>query len=229
MIEDILPVAVMAAEAYADVPADPLDPATLLFPEEAAALARAVPSRQREYATVRTCARRAMGALGMPPAPLVTGARGAPVWPEGVVGSMTHCRGYRAAAVARTADAVTIGIDAEPATPTTEGFLASVSLPGERESVRELTDRRPEVPWSRILFSAKESVFKAWYPLTGRTLDFDQAHVDIDADASTFTAALRTPGPVVAGRTLSGFEGRWLCRGGLVVTAIVLTPDHHRP
>ncbi|WCD84288.1 4'-phosphopantetheinyl transferase Svp [Streptomyces xanthophaeus] len=77
MIEDILPVAVMAAEAYADVPADPLDPATLLFPEEAAALARAVPSRQREYATARTCARRAMGALGMPPAPLVTGARGA--------------------------------------------------------------------------------------------------------------------------------------------------------
>jgi 4'-phosphopantetheinyl transferase EntD len=232
MIEEILPSGVVPAEAFDELPPDPAEPATLPFPEETAAVARAVPRRQREFATVRACARRALGALGLPPVPLLPGRRGAPQWPEGVVGSMTHCDGYRAAAVAHASDTLAIGIDAEPNGPLPDGVLAAVALPRERAQVRALGGTDPEVRWDRLLFSAKESVFKTWYPLTGRELDFDEADIELDPAAGTFTARLLVPGPVVAGRPLDGFTGRWLARDGLVVTAITLNrhgPRHPEP
>ncbi|MCH6160825.1 4'-phosphopantetheinyl transferase family protein [Streptomyces marispadix] len=193
-----------------------------LFPEEAAVVAKAVVKRQREFADVRACARGALARLGVPPVPLVPGHRGAPRWPEGVVGSMTHCDGYRAAAVARAAEAAGVGIDAEPDGPLPEGVLEVVSLPGEREHLRALADVRPEVCWERLLFSAKESVFKVWYPLTSRELDFSEAEVVIDAAAGTFSARLLVEGPVVGGERLRGLTGRWAAERGLLVTAVFL-------
>ncbi|OEV07376.1 4'-phosphopantetheinyl transferase family protein [Streptomyces nanshensis] len=193
-----------------------------LFPEERVAVARAVPKRQREFADVRACARSALGRLGVAPVPLVPGHRGAPQWPEGVVGSMTHCDGYRAAAVARGTDAVGIGIDAEPAEPTPDGVLGVISLPTEREHLRALAAAHPQVAWDRLLFSAKESVFKVWYPLTSRELDFSEAEITIDADAGTFSARLLVEGPVLGGERLRGFTGRWAARRGLLATAVLL-------
>lgn len=73
--------------------------------------------RQREFATARSCARTALARLGVPPVPVLASPRGAPRWPAGVVGSITHCDGYRAAAVAYTRDVVSLGIDAEPDEP----------------------------------------------------------------------------------------------------------------
>jgi 4'-phosphopantetheinyl transferase EntD len=81
------------------------------------------------------------------------------------------------------------------------------------------------VCWDRLLFSAKESVYKAWYPLTGRPLDFDEALIEVDPAAGSFSARLLVPGPVVAGTRLAGFDGAWLAREGLVVTAIAVTSD----
>ncbi|MEU5427485.1 4'-phosphopantetheinyl transferase superfamily protein [Streptomyces olivoreticuli] len=205
-----------------DFGALPADVAHLLLPEEAAHVARAVPKRQGEFATVRACARKALGRLGLDPVPLLPNRRGAPGWPAGVVGSMTHCDGYRAAVVARAADAVSIGIDAEPNGPLPEGVLEAIALPGERSRLAGLAARRPEVFWDRMLFSAKESVFKTWYPLTGQELDFSEAELEFDPDAQTFSARLLVPGPVVGGRRLDGFTGRWLADEGLVVTAIAL-------
>ncbi|MFE7599417.1 4'-phosphopantetheinyl transferase [Streptomyces sp. NPDC057494] len=229
MIADLLPDAVASAWRRDDT-----EPVTL-FPEEAAAVARAVPKRQREFATVRLCARLALRRLGLPETPLAPGARGEPRWPQGVAGSMTHCAGYRAAALARTGDVLSLGIDAEPAAPLPEGVLDGVSLPGERGHLDALAARTPAVPWDRLLFSAKESVFKTWYPLTRRELDFDEAsvafepapdprdHTDRTDHTGTFTAQLLVPGPVTGGVRRDHFTGRWLVREGLVLTAIVLT------
>ncbi|MEU3756583.1 4'-phosphopantetheinyl transferase superfamily protein [Streptomyces olivoreticuli] len=219
MIERILPSVSLSEENFGALPADV---AHLLLPEEAAHVARAVPKRQGEFATVRACARKALGRLGLDPVPLLPNRRGAPGWPAGVVGSMTHCDGYRAAVVARAADAVSIGIDAEPNGPLPDGVLEAISLPGERSRLAGLSARRPEVSWDRMLFSAKESVFKTWYPLTGQELDFSEAELEFDPDAETFSARLLVPGPVVGGHRLDGFTGRWLADEGLVVTAIAL-------
>ncbi len=221
MIAEILPEQVVTEAAFSDLLVS--GPGLGLFPEEAALVARAVETRRREFATVRVCARRALGSLGVPPAPLLWARRGAPAWPAGIVGSMTHCKGFRGAAVARTEDVSSVGIDAEPNQPLPKGVLDAIALRREAIWLRELTDCHPGICWDRLLFSAKESVYKTWFPLTQRELDFDEAEIRIDPLAGTFTARLLVPAPMVDGRPLSSFTGRWVARRDLIVTGIALT------
>ena len=97
---------------------------------------------------------------------------------------MTHCAGYRAAAVARSGDLAAVGIDAEPHAPLPPDVLELVARPEERVELTALEEARPDLHWDRILFSAKEAVFKAWFPLTRRWLDF----TDVGTVPSTRTA-----------------------------------------
>ncbi|MFJ8229736.1 4'-phosphopantetheinyl transferase [Streptomyces sp. NPDC094448] len=218
MIGELIPAPASAAHSFSDS----ASAVHALFPEEAAAVARAVPKRRQEYASVRLCARRAMHALGVTAAPLVAGRRGAPQWPAGLVGSMTHSAGYRAAVVGRVRDYLGLGIDAEPNAPLADGLLEFISPPGEHARVLELAAGAPEICWDRLLFSAKETVFKIWYPLTGRELDFGDADIRFDPGDGTFTARLTVPAGGPDADRLKVLTGRWLCRDGLVVTAIAL-------
>ncbi|HLK00926.1 MAG TPA: 4'-phosphopantetheinyl transferase superfamily protein [Streptosporangiaceae bacterium] len=214
MLARILPPEVVAVEAFED------DQDATLFPEEEAVIAAAVAKRRREFATVRACARAALARLGERPAAILPGADGAPVWPEGVAGSLTHCDGYRAAALARTSDVTTIGLDAEPAGPLPDGVLDLVATAAERVQLAALAARAPGTHWDRLLFSAKESVYKAWYPLARRWLGFEEAELTIDQNGGTFVARILVPGPVVDGATVTRFDGRWAAGDGLILTAI---------
>ncbi|HEY2693700.1 MAG TPA: 4'-phosphopantetheinyl transferase superfamily protein [Streptosporangiaceae bacterium] len=216
VIAEILPPPVAAVEAFED------PPGATLFPEEEAAMARAVPRRRGEFAAGRACARAALAQLGLPAAPILPGPRGAPQWPPGVVGTITHCDGYRASAVAHARDVLTLGLDAEPDGPLPGGVLDAVSLAEERDRLPGLAAAAPHVPWDRLLFCAKEAVYKAWFPLAGRWLGFEEAAITFAPDAGTFTARLLVPGPAVGGRPLDGFSGRWLARGGLLLAAIAV-------
>jgi enterobactin synthetase component D / holo-[acyl-carrier protein] synthase len=216
VIGDILPPEVVAAEVFGDLTG------VTLFPEEEMAITRAVDKRRREFTTARGCARAALARLGKAPVPIVPGTRGAPQWPPGVVGSITHCDGYRACAVARDSDVLAIGLDAEPHGPLPDGVLQAVSLDEERAQVVALTAAVPDICWDRILFCAKESVYKAWFPLTRRWLGFGEARVSFDPGSRSFTAELLADGPVVNGQALAGFTGRWLVSRGLIATSIVL-------
>ncbi|MFE3327075.1 4'-phosphopantetheinyl transferase [Streptomyces sp. NPDC059176] len=224
MIEELLPEGAVSDDVFG-----PDDSATL-YPEEAELVAHAVDRRREEFTTVRACARRALAALGLPPTPVLPGVRNAPRWPAGVVGSMTHCEGYRAAALARATDLSTIGIDAEPDLPLPEGVLESIALPGELAWVHAGgAAGRP--CRDRLLFSAKEAVYKAWYPLLGTELDFDDADISFREDGATgrprgtFTARILRPGRTADGWTVDRFTGRWLSDRGVVVTAIAV-PAH---
>lgn len=216
MFEGILPAAVAVAAMREDAPVDDL------FPEEAEIIARAVPTRQAEFATGRACARAALAELGIEPQSIPSGEKGAPLWPEGIVGSITHCRGYRAAAVARGTELVALGIDAEPDEALPTGLLPTIALPAEREAVGALLLAEPAVSWDRLLFCIKESVYKTWFPLTERGLGFEDAAVTIDRARGRFSARLLVPGPTVGGRQAGAFEGRWLAQGGLLLAAIAL-------
>ncbi len=216
VIADILPAKAAAVEAFGDLPG------VTLFPEEKTFIAKAVDKRRREFTTARACARAALATLGLPPAPIVPGLRGAPQWPAGVVGSITHCAGYCACALARTADLAAIGIDAEPHDALPGGVLDVIATASERARLSQYTTLMPGTCWDRLLFSAKESVYKAWFPLTRRWLDFDQAEITIEPTAGTFTAHLLTTGPALNGRELKDFTGRWLARDGYIVTAIAV-------
>jgi 4'-phosphopantetheinyl transferase EntD len=216
VIAEILPDAVASAEAFGD------PPESALFPAEEALIARAVQKRRAEFATGRHCARNALGALGIGPAPILPGQGGAPQWPPGVVGSITHCAGYRAAAVARASEVITIGLDAEPAQCLPGEVLGLVARPDERDRLRDLARDVPGVCWDRLLFSAKESVYKAWFPLARRWLGFADADITIDAANGTFEARLLIAPPASAGLPPAGFSGRWLARDGLLLTAITV-------
>lgn len=210
-----MPAAVAAVDTFEDHEVE-------LFPEEEELVAKSVDKRRKEFTTGRYCARVALGRLGLPPSPVLPGPRREPTWPAGVVGSITHCKGYRAAVVGRTADVWTLGIDAEPNEPTPEGVLGAVSLPPEREMIAELARGADKVAWDRLLFSAKETVYKAWFPLARTWLGFEDAEVAINPDDGTFTARILIEPPVVDGVPLDGFTGRWLAREGFVVTAIAV-------
>jgi 4'-phosphopantetheinyl transferase EntD len=145
--------------------------------------------------------------------PILRGPTREPLWPPGVVGSITHCRGYRAAAVARQSDIWTIGIDAEPHEALPSGVAESVLIDSE---TAWLAAAPPGFHWDRVFFSAKESVYKAWFPLMQRWLGFEEAAVTFDPTAFTFEARILVPAPVPV------FRGRYAVHEQLVLTAIAL-------
>jgi 4'-phosphopantetheinyl transferase EntD len=219
VLDELLPPEVQVAELYED------PPGIGLYAEEQACVTRAVEARRREFATARHCARTALGKLGLVPVAIAKDTRGGPRWPAGVVGSITHCAGYRAAAVARATDLATIGVDAEPAEPLPSGVLDLISIPRERAELTELAARWPGVPWDRLLFSAKESVYKAWAPVMRSFLDFDGADIRINPAVASFAARLLVPGADAVTGPGRELRGRFVVRDGLLATAVVRKSD----
>jgi 4'-phosphopantetheinyl transferase EntD len=219
LLADLLPPFVSTAETREDH----LD--VELFPEEERALGNAVEKRRREFMTGRACAREALAGLGLPDSPVGSGPKGEPLWPPGIVGSITHCEGYRACAVALSSSMLTLGIDAERNAPLRKGVWEEVAHGREREL--QGADAGGGDHLDAVLFSAKEATFKAWYPLARRWLDFGDAELSID-DSGAFTARLLVPGPEVSGEPLTDLAGRWAADREVVVTA-VLVPRPREP
>jgi 4'-phosphopantetheinyl transferase EntD len=192
-----------------------------LLPPEEGLVAAAVDGRRREFTTGRALARRALTRLGGPVGPLVAGPRGAPVWPAGLVGSLTHCPGLRAVAVARCTDVLALGLDAEENEPLPGGVLDVVAGRAEQQALAALPHDPGAPAWDRLLFSAKESVYKLWSPATGLWLDFEDVVVDLDPDG-TFTARLLRRGLVLGDVAVHELVGRWATSDQHVVTAIAV-------
>ena len=213
MIEKLLPHGVVVVEAFEDVPAEPS------FPGEESLVANAVESRRREFITARRCAREALARLGHAPVPIRAGSKREPLWPAGLVGSITHTTGFRAAAVASRSLLASIGIDVEQNERLPDGIEETITVPGEVEMLAALSRASPATYWGRLVFSAKESVYKAWYPLTGRQLGFEDARLAIDP-AGTFAAKLLVDGTRTdGGPPLVELRGRFVVAHGLVATA----------
>jgi 4'-phosphopantetheinyl transferase EntD len=207
--------------AFAEVYSDP--PGLAPLPEEEPLIARSVDTRRNEFITARYCARIALGELGYPPVPILKGDKGEPCWPDGVVGSLTHCTGYRGAVVGRRTEVRSVGVDAEPHDVLPQGVFDAISLPAER---REMAALPSGFHWDRILFCAKEATYKAWYPLTKRWLGFEDAHITFDVDgaggAGGFLSRIVIDPGALSGPPLTVLTGRWTVTDGLVLTAIVL-------
>lgn len=201
----LLPETVAVAAAPITAPAD------LLHPVETERLGDAVASRRHEFALGRTCARRALATLDIDAAAIPVGARRAPVWPAGVVGSITHTRTFCAAAVARDEDHRAIGIDAEELQELPPAVADLVLTPEERD------DLGPDA--ELIVFSAKEATYKLWWPLAGSWLGFEDVRVRLDCSAGTFLAEIR---PRTAGFLTTVIDGRFAVTAGMVLTAVVM-------
>ena len=157
----------------------PTESAPRLFPDEEAAVARAVVKRQRTFAAGRACARRALGvevAIGV-------GTHGAPQWPAGFVGSITHTDDDAAAVASQALRAIGIDLESLAHAARVADLIATVATP------RDVLPAHADV--AALVFSAKESIYKCLYPLTGRLLDFSD--VDVAFGDGTFSV-LRAAG-----------------------------------
>jgi 4'-phosphopantetheinyl transferase EntD len=217
MIADLIQPPVHGAEAFGD------NPGAVLFPGEDALIERASPSRRKEFATARECARAALARLGQPPAAILADHLGAPRWPDGITGSITHCAGYRAAAVALTSDVVSVGLDAAPNRPLPKpGMLDVIARESERGCLAGLRETAPGVCWDRMLFSAKESVYKAWYPVARRWLDFESADIEFDIRRRGFSARLLVHAPPALATAPAILRGTWVASAELLLTAVIV-------
>lgn len=213
LLRGLLPPTVQVAAA------DPCAPASPLSGVEAAAVAGAVERRRREFAAGRGAARAALMALGHPPVQIPMAADRAPVWPAGIVGSISHGAGDCVAVVAEARVHRSVAVDLEPEAELDAALLDTVLTPAERAALEGRPDR---LALALVIFSAKECVYKAQYPLTGLLLDFQQVEVTLDALSGSFVAVLAGEVPLApADRVMTG---RWLYGAGLIATAIALGP-----
>lgn len=185
--------------------------------------------RSAESRSARDCARAALAVLGRRHAEIPTGEGGRPVWPTGFVGSLSHCPGIRIAAVGRVDVASTIGIDVEPHRPVRPAVTGTIVCGGEAAMLMRLASNHPAVAWSAVLWSAKESVFKAWYPLTGRWADYTACEVVLHPDRGSFIGRVVEAGrSAVHPATQRAFAGRWLVVGSHLCSIVVVPARRRR-
>jgi 4'-phosphopantetheinyl transferase EntD len=149
-----------------------------LLEAEAAPFARCTLKVRRQSGAARIVARRLLGVIGEPNAALPRSASGAPVWPLGIAGSIAHDDEVAVATVVRAGYIRGLGIDVEPADALPRELVGIVATATERARYSTA------VIESRILFCAKEAVFKAFYPLCGLFLDFHDIEIDLDAGSA---------------------------------------------
>jgi 4'-phosphopantetheinyl transferase EntD len=178
--------------------------------EEREAIRRAVPKRVDEFARGRATARFALAQMGWAPVAIPVGGHRQPVWPDGVVGTITHTGDVVAAAVARASDVSCLGIDVESGValpPGTDGLILTSA---------EQTDPAPV--HGLVRFSAKESIHKAVFPCTGVWLD--PLDVEIGLEGTRFEAqpVHQRADAQEADALLGDLEGRWTAVAGCVVS-----------
>lgn len=178
---------------------DPRAPQPPTLADEAAHLRQALEPRQREFAAGRAAARDAMAQLGLDPMAIPAAADRAPLWPQGVRGSISHSNSLCAAVLTR--DAASLGLDIEADMPLDADLLSTICSDYEQARIAG-----PDQLWlAKLIFSAKEASYKAQYPLTQMLFGFDHLDVALDLPGRAFTATFLKPaGDFVAGDKLPG-------------------------
>lgn len=157
-----------------------------LFPSEQVSVERAVERRRRDFAAGRHCARRALARLGLEQIEIPSGQDRAPVWPFGIVGSISHCDGLAMAAVAANPSLLGLGVDCEVRRRVPKHLGPTILHDDERYGAGLPLD--PGGEWLTAVFSAKEAVFKAIYPTIRQIIEFQAVRIRFTADGAHFQA-----------------------------------------
>ncbi len=195
----------------------------VLSEEQALLHPRTAAARRRDFALGRAAARRALRALGSAAPPIPRGAHREPVWPEGVVGSITHAQGFAVAAVAFRARCGGVGLDLEHRTRFFPELMDQIAFGVERHRLGALPPAsRPDAVLE--VFAAKEAIYKAFFPRVRRFFGFEAAQVMHGDEDGRLTARLVEPlDPDYPPDRTFRVDRRWF--GELVLTWLVLPPD----
>lgn len=216
-VQALFPAGVSAAQLRG-----PGDPA-LLHPQEAACVTRAVEKRVQEFAAGRLCARLAMASLGVHDFPLVAAEDRQPVWPDEIVGSISHTQGLCIAVTAAGSRFMALGVDCEVVLHVTEELWPSILTRQEAARLElQASDLRPAA--AALLFCAKEAFYKCQYPLTHEWLDFHDLDVEIVHPGETQGEfAVTATRPLALGRMVGGaVKGRYFLDQGVMIAALAL-------
>lgn len=212
MLEGLLPHDVITVHG------DPGEPAPALLPDEERLIAGAAPKRKNEFARGRACARAALTRLGFADFAVLSGPEREPLWPDGVVGSVTHTDGLCAVAVAEARRYPGLGIDVEPALPLTAKLVERVCVAEEVARLSELKELEPLVA-ARLVFSAKEAAYKCQFGITRAYLGFRELAVELEPSGSF---AIRWLSEATAWPSRYEFRARWRVRDNFLITAVWL-------
>jgi 4'-phosphopantetheinyl transferase EntD len=171
-LRNLFPSGVLAAEL-----GEPGDPKSLL-PEEAACLGKAVGSRAREFAAGRACARRLLAEFDVCNFPIKVEGSRQPLWPDGLVGSITHTTGFCAAVVARRMQVCGLGLDTEVAGRVRKELWRHICVPAEIDWLESLP-QASRAAAATAIFCAKEAFYKCQYPLARQWLYFHDARIEL--------------------------------------------------
>lgn len=189
-----------------------------LFALEDESMVASTANRRHEFAVGRACARQALNDLGLESVAIPMGRDRAPEWPTAAVGSITHAGLRCFAAVGLAKNFYGIGIDIEMVQPLPAGVLEMICTPLEREWVDA---QGADHQWGTLLFAAKECVYKIWYPIVGRWLDFKDVTVTVDRDSHEFEIEFISASDRRSIGTLP--IGRFACQNGMVHSALALS------
>ncbi|MEO7035156.1 MAG: 4'-phosphopantetheinyl transferase superfamily protein [Polyangiaceae bacterium] len=207
------------------------DPRHVTAPANAAEellVAGASPRRKREFWGGRACARDALRAFDRADQAVLRGKRGEPLWPDGVIGSISHAEVFCAAVVASSDDYLGVGVDVELDGRVSPEFARRVCSPKELARCAEFG---PVDELASVVFSAKESAYKLQYPASQTVLYWRDLEVLLHEGAFTVRVLTNNP-PFGSARML---VGRWARGAGLIVSGIALKRDessgvcHKRP
>ncbi len=190
-----------------------------LWPAEQLAMARAVPARLAEFTAGRTAARAALRSIGLIDMAIPLSPDRAPVWPQGIVGSITHANKVCVAMVARAGAIIGIGVDLELSDPLPADLWPEVFTAAEIADLEQMpeTDRGQT---AKLFFSAKECTYKCIYPQIQKVMDFSTIEIrHKSADQSFGATLLYQAGPFAAGTV---WHGRYVLLDGFVATVLVL-------
>ena len=189
--------------------------ADLLWLPHHAQLSSAGRKRKADHLAGRIAAAHALSDHAVPG----IGPSGEPLWPDGISGSITHS-GTRAMAVITQHPAL-IGIDCETILPENEALEIKDGIIDAQEEAVLSRSGYPFALALTLVFSAKESLFKALFPRVQAYMGFDSAWVT-KLDDKTLTLALT--------RQLAGFnEGaaftlHWQQQGEQAITLLSRSP-----
>jgi len=154
---------------------------------ERALVARAVAKRRHEFATGRVLARELLGELGVRDFALLADADRVPLWPDGILGSISHARGLCVAAATQRGALVGVGIDVEDASAVRPELWRRVLRPDEERWLRAQPGAS-QLGLAAVFFSAKEAAYKAQFPLTRTRLGFQDVALELDLARGAFRA-----------------------------------------
>lgn len=201
--------------------ADPWMWETPVCSAEEALIARAVDKRKREFRAGRNCAHALFKEHGIACDALLKGTQREPAWPEGWAGSITHTDGMCAVAIASQSHYLGIGLDVEQDGPLSDGVRKMICSPSEEDHISALKARDDHrfgsLALDKVIFSAKESFHKIYFPLNYQTLGFLDARVDFDPTDNAFTATILNPKPEPP-FPITTVRGRYCFMDGLVAT-----------